>query len=329
MTAIQSEKSTVFLRDLRGRDTAEVVEELMQACGWEDLVPSDATVVVKPNLCMSVPDKVLGSNTHVEVTEAVCRLLQRRTRKIYVAEADHLRQTAWEAFEVSGYTRMAREVGVELVDLTEMPSSRIRCDPVEVGLPRLLLDADVLITLPVLKTHALTYFTGALKNQWGCVPQYDRILLHRHLDEMLGSLHALLKPRLCLMDAIVAMEGRGPTNGKPRRMDLLLASRDAVALDAAAMRLVGLEPPRARHVVLAAERGLGKAQPAEIELDGDWAAHAAQFEPAILDRAIAAMNYMSRYKWFVRFALEQDYVFYPVRAMVRLLRRVGVVEGGH
>ncbi len=65
-----------------------------------------------------------------------------------------------------------------------------------------------------------------------------------------------------------------------------------------------------------------------LELDGDWARHATQFEPAVLDKAVAAMNYMSRYRWFVKYMLERDTVFYPIRSLVQVLRRAGVVEGG-
>src|SRR5207245_11018054 len=135
-------------------------------------------------------------------------------------------QTAWEALAVSGYNEIAKELNVELANLTESPWAKVTVPPAgEVDLPRMLLDCDVFITLPVLKTHALTYFTGALKNQWGCLPQYDRILLHKHLDRLLATLHAVLRPTLAVMDGIIAMEGRGPANGKPRRMDVVLASR--------------------------------------------------------------------------------------------------------
>jgi uncharacterized protein (DUF362 family) len=190
-----------------------------------------------------------------------------------------------------------------------------------------LLEADVFITLPVLKTHSLTYFTGALKNQWGCVAQYNRILLHKWLNPMLVSLQALLRPALAIMDGIVGMEGRGPVNGKPRRLGVALASRDAVALDATAMRLVGLDPERAVHVMMAAREGLGRFDVADIEVDGEWEKYSTHFEPAVLDWAQAAMNYMSRYRWFVKLALENDSVFGPGRALVQFLRRVGVVQG--
>lgn len=327
MTAIA--KSLVVLRSTRGRSVRDVVAECMQRCDWERVVPRDASVVVKPNLCTAVPDRTASSNTDPALTEAVCEMLLSRTRRVVLGESDGLRQKAQEAFAASGYVEMARRLGIPLVNFTESPWTSVRCEPAgEIELPRVLLEADVVITLPVLKTHALTYFTGAIKNQWGCLPQYNRILLHMHLDPLLATLHRVLAPKLAVMDGIIAMEGRGPANGKPRRMDVVLASRDGVALDATAMRLIGLAPERARHVVLTARQGLGRMEASDIEVDGDLERLATAFEPAILDRAIAAMNYMSRYRWFVKHLLERDTVFYPVRALVQALRRVGVVEGG-
>ena len=324
------ERSRVVLRSVAQRTVEQAVEELMAACRWEEVVPPGAKVVVKPNLCMSVASKVVGANTHAELTEAVCRVLLRRTRHIVIGEADHLRQKAQLGFAATGYLDLAQRLGVELVNFSDVPWTAVDCPPMggTLELPRVLLEADVFITLPVLKTHALTYFTGALKNQWGCLPQYDRILMHRYLDEMLAWLQGRLRPALSVMDGIVGMEGRGPTNGRPRRMDVLLASRDAVALDVSAMRLVGLEPPRARHLVLAAEQGLGAFAEADIELDGPWDAHRTQFEPAVLDQAVAAMNYMSRYRWFVRHVLERDSIFYPGRMLVQWLRKSRVIAGG-
>jgi uncharacterized protein (DUF362 family) len=322
-------RSRVCLRAVTGGDLRFPIRACLERIDWEQAIPRDASVIIKPNLCTAVPDKVEASNTSPALAEAVVEVLASRTRRIAIVESDGLRQTADAAFAASGYTALARRLGVSLVNLSRAPWRRVPLEPAgPVELPVPLLDADVLVTLPVLKTHALTYFTGALKNQWGCLPQYDRILFHKWLDELVVSLNARVPPRLAIMDGIIGMEGRGPANGKPRRLDVVLASRDPVAIDAAAMRLVGLDPGRARHVMRAADRGLGVVAPASIELDGDWAVHACRFEPAIRDRAIAAMDYMSRYRWFVKYALEKDYIFYPVRAMVQLLRRAGVVEGG-
>jgi uncharacterized protein (DUF362 family) len=324
-----TEKSKVILRGVRDHGVRPAIAEAMERCGWEQIVPRDATVVVKPNLCTAVAGNTAASNTDPELTKAVCEILLTRTRRIVLGESNGLRQTAHEAFAASGYVELARHLGIELVNFSESPWTTVRCEPAgDIELPRILVEADVFITLPVLKTHALTHFTGALKNQWGCLPQYDRILLHKHLDPLIATLHRVLAPKLAVMDGILAMEGRGPANGKPRRLDVVLASRDAVALDATAMRLVGLEPNAAHHVVLAAQQNLGRIQTNEIDIDGDFSRFATQFEPAIRDKAIAAMDYMSRYRWFVKYALETNYVFYPVRSLVQLLRKVGIVEGG-
>jgi uncharacterized protein (DUF362 family) len=320
--------SRVLLREVNDETLAAVVRECMEFCAWESLVAPGSTVVLKPNLCTAVPEKCEMSNTDPRVVRALCELLLTRAAKVYVVESDGLRQSAWEAFEASGY-RSLEALGITLVNLSEAEQMEVEVPPAgRVKLPRLMMTADVFITLPVLKTHALTYFTGAIKNQWGCVPQYDRILLHQYLNPMLAELHAIFKPQISIMDSIIAMEGRGPANGKPRRLNLLLASRDSVALDATAMRLAGLDPQLCRHLMLTAERGLGRWQQEAIEVDGDWARHATKFEPAILDKAIAAMDFMCRYRWFVKYMLEKNFVFYPIRALVQILRKTGLVEGG-
>ena len=322
------EKTKVIIRGVKSGSVAGAVRECLELCQWEQVVARDALVVVKPNLCVADPLKVEMSNTAPAITEAVCEMLLTRTSRIVIGESSNLRHTAEDAFAASGYLDLARRLGVELVNFSQAPWTHVKCEPAGyVELPRVVLEADVFVTLPVLKTHALTYFTGALKNQWGCLPRYDRILMHKWLDPMLVGLHRLLQPDLTVMDGIVGMEGRGPTNGKPRRLDIVLAGRDAVAVDASAMRLVGLEPERARHLGLAAKAGLGRMRAEEIEIEGNWQDHVTRFEPAVLDRAVAAMNYMSRYRWFVRYALEKDFIFYPVRALVQALRRVGLLEG--
>lgn len=324
-----SGKSLVVLRGVKGISIGEAVRQCMEMCNWTEWVKPDATVVIKPNLCTAVPAEIESANTDRAITEAVCQLLLSRTKRVCIGEADHDRQTAWDAFRASGYVEMAQRLGVDLVNFSELPSVRTRCEPLEgIELPRMLLEADALITLPVLKTHALTYYTGALKNQWGCVPFYrDRMIHHRLIHQLLGSLHRVLKPAFALMDGIVAMEGRGPSHGKPRRLDVILASRDGVALDASAMRLVGLDPYRCKHVVLTAKQGLGCIDAAGIEVNGDWESHRVQFEPAPKDWLNGAAYNLCQYPWFVKYVMENNSIYYPARAFVQFLRKVGVVGG--
>ncbi len=325
----QDLKTKVVLRSVSEQSIASVVRECMELCEWESWVPRDATVVLKPNLCTIVPEQMEKSNTDITLTAAVCEVLLSRTKRIYIGEADHLRRTAQQGFEITGHAELARKLGIQAVNFSELPRVKVECAPIgEIEMPQLLMEADAFITLPVLKTHALTYFTGSLKNQWGCVPQHNRILLHQFIDPLLASLQRMLQPKMSIMDAIVGMEGRGPVNGGPRRLDLILAGRDAVAVDATAMRLVGLDPQHARHLVMAGEQGFGRLKAEEIEIDGNWQQHATRFKPAKMDWAIASMLYMSQYPWFVKYILEQNYVFYPVRSFVQFLRRLGIVGNG-
>jgi len=325
----ESRHSRVVLRGVAAASIAAAVQDCLELCDWQTWVPRDGLVVLKPNLCTHLKEKISVANTSKAVTEALCEALLTRTKNIYIVEADHMRLKTPEVFEASGYLEMAKRLGVQLVNLSDAPLTPVPCDPVgNLDLPRLLLECDALITLPVLKTHALTYFTGSLKNQWGCVPRFDdRIRFHGRITELLCSLHRILKPRFSLMDGILAMEGRGPVFGGTRELNVILGSRDCVALDATAMRLVGLNPRRCRHVSLAAAQHLGKIDTKDIEVDGEWGKHATQFQPAPKDWANTAMFYFGRYPWFVKNILGNDKLYYPVRHLVYLLRRSGALGG--
>src|SRR5262249_7157629 len=152
---------------------------------WEDLIRADASVVIKPNLCTERKEQIHTANTSLGVLRAVCEVLREKTARITIVESDGARYPAEAAFENNGVYEMAKELDVAVRnlskdDMVEMPDPRLK----GFGMARTWLEADAFITLPVLKTHATTVFTGALKNQWGCIPRYDRILLHKYLHEL-------------------------------------------------------------------------------------------------------------------------------------------------
>jgi uncharacterized protein (DUF362 family) len=323
---IDDAKSKVILRPVDPADARVAVQDCLEQCNWQEWLARDAVVVIKPNCCTAVADRVVGCNTSVKVVESLCEALLTRTSRIFIGESGHLRQNPWQAFAASGYDEMAKRLGVKLVNFSESPTVRVRCEPVgEIPMPKHIIEADAYINVPVLKTHALTYFTGALKNQWGCVPDcHDRLRYHRSINLLLSSILRVLNPKMVLMDATIGMDGRGPVAGNIRKVDAVLASRDAVAIDATAMRLVGLEPKRAKHVVNAARQGLGRFEVEDIEIDGDWERFATRFEPPPRDFANTAMFFASQYSWFVKYVLANDRLYYPVRNTVVFLRRMGV-----
>jgi uncharacterized protein (DUF362 family) len=314
-------RSTVFLRRSNRDNPLPEVRELLELCRWRELVPSGAAVAVKPNLCTERPEQIHVANTSLAVLRAVCQVLRERTPRITIVESDGARYPAEAAFENNGVYRLAGELGLRVQNLSkdelvEVPDPRMK----GFGLARTWLEADAFITLPVLKTHATTVFTGALKNQWGCVPRYDRILLHKYLHELIGDINKLRPVTLALMDGLVGMQGRGPINGYPIDLNVLLASRDPVALDATGMRLIGLDPLTCRHALHAQRIGLGAAEAAAIAVDGPFAESQRTVEPGVEDWAIKIMNQVSRSQFLTKHLLLNDGIFYPVRRLVTTMR---------
>jgi len=138
------------------------------------------------------------------------------------------------------------------------------------SIARGVLSADGLVSLPKLKSHGLTRLTGAIKNQFGCIPGPLKAEFHARLpmaqlfSQMLVDLNRFLKPRLFIMDGIVAMEGNGPQNGTPCPMNVLLFSSDPVALDATVCRLVNLDPSLVLPIHYGIDFGLGQGERFDI-----------------------------------------------------------------
>jgi uncharacterized protein (DUF362 family)/NAD-dependent dihydropyrimidine dehydrogenase PreA subunit len=136
-----------------------------------------------------------------------------------------------------------------------------------------VVQSDGLISLCKLKSHGLTRLTGAIKNQFGCIPGMLKAEFHSRLpnadlfSQMLVDINLALKPRLFIMDGIVAMEGNGPRNGTPRPMHCLLFSTDPVALDAIVCRMVNLDETLVEPIKYGNAFGLGDNQ--NIEVVGD------------------------------------------------------------
>ena len=314
-------KSSVYLRRADRRDTLPAVRALLEACRWEELVAPQASVVIKPNLCTERVAQIHTANTSMTVLRAVCEVLKARTNRITIVESNGARYPAEAAFENNGVYKLAAELNLEVRNLSkdvlvETGDPRMK----GFGMARTWLEADAFITLPVLKTHGTTVFTGALKNQWGCIPRYDRILLHKHLHELIGEVNRIKPPAIGLMDGLVGMQGRGPINGYPIDLNVLLASRDPVALDATGMRLIGLEPATSLHLVHANRLGLGRLAADEVEVVGPFADVRVRAEPSAEDWAIKIMNQVARSEFLTKNVLLNDGIFYPVRRTVIILR---------
>ena len=139
--------------------------------------------------------------------------------------------------------------------------------------PRTILEADVFINLPVMKIHSLTMVTLAIKNLHGIVSDYDKLYQHCYREAALArKLTDVLRIRridLSVLDGLLAQEGDHAADGRTVEMGLVMASRDAVALDAVAGAVMGLEPDEVDTTRIAGEEGLGEADLAKIEVVGE------------------------------------------------------------
>ena len=269
----------VWLSRCGGYEPGELlrqVEEAFTALSvWEEIKPG-MKVVLKPNLVMSSkPEAAIA--THPALVAAVGRCVQKAGGEVLIAESPGGPYTpaAMKAvFRGCGYTEMAKEWGFALYTQCKsrevsLPGAK-RCRQLSVVEP--FLDRDYLIDLCKLKTHSMVGFSGAVKNLFGAVPGLQKPELHCRFPEkgpfsqMLVDLCDFLKPDLSLADGILAMEGNGPTGGRPRKLGVLGASKSPYALDVCAASLMGIRPESVLMLQDAWERGLGPISPEECQL---------------------------------------------------------------
>jgi len=176
---------------------------------------------------------------------------------ISIVESDASAMKCKYAFKILGYEKMARHCKVALVNLSKDESERVEVvvggQPFRFMLPRTIQNADLRVNVPKIKYMDYTKITCALKNIFGCNPYPKKFIYHRKLDEAIVALNKLMKFHLCIVDGIIA------SGAQPRRLGLVMASRDPVAIDAAAAKIAGVNARSIRHITLASREGIGNA----------------------------------------------------------------------
>jgi uncharacterized protein (DUF362 family) len=239
--------------------------------GMGAFVKQGQTVVIKPNISFDAPPE-RGSNVHPDLLRHVVELCFAAGAKS-VSIFDHTLDSWQGAYEASGANRIARETGAHLVPGNDSALYR------QVELPRgvrlrsarvheLVLDSDVFINVPVLKHHGGALMTACMKNLMGVV--WDRRTWHRNdLHQCIADFLTFKAPALNILDAYHPMVRNGPHGRAVEdvvEMRTLLVSTDAVAIDAAASRMLGHEPGDIRHVKLAAGMNLGTMDLSRVDI---------------------------------------------------------------
>ena len=142
---------------------------------------------------------------------------------------------------------------------------------------RAVLDADILVSLPKFKTHALTQITGAIKNMFGILVGGEKGRMHavtgsyRNFAEALVDIYQIRLPDLVIMDAVVGMEGNGPSSGDLRQVGKIIASDDGVAVDAVMATMMGKRPEKIHMLKVAGQRGIGEIDVSKLNVVGELA----------------------------------------------------------
>ncbi len=216
-------------------------------------------VVIKPNLCYYW-DSSTGQTTEPRfVGELIDLIRQQNSRDVDIAivESDASAMRCKYAFRMLGYEKLAKEKNVRLVNLSDEP-----CSPIDVAcndknykftVPKIIEKADLKINIAHIKyTVDPVRLTCALKNIYGCNPYRNKFKYHSDLGNVIVALNKAMKFDLCLIDNNIA------AGVQPRRMGLVMASTDPVALDVVAAKIAWLNPYSIPYLRLAEREGLGK-----------------------------------------------------------------------
>jgi len=241
--------------------------------GIQDIIRPGHLVLVNPSWVAPPVDREAGCITIPEVPRALANMVKELGARPVIAESSAVGVDTEKLIQASGY-RELREMGYEVVNLKKTPYVDV---PIPNGkvfetLPlwELVQQADVVVSVPKLKTHDQTEMTCAIKNLKGLLTDNGKKANHQEgLFEAVIDLMSAAKPQLAVVDAIVCQEGLGPIFGKPVEMNLILAGKDLVAVDSTCAQLIGYEPSETLLTVNAAARGLGVIDPDQIEVVGE------------------------------------------------------------
>jgi len=250
-----------------------VADSIRLIGGLVSLISRGDKVLIKPNVLSSY-DYRSGAVTNPYVIKALCRLVRDEgATRLVIAEGSNVGSKTNRAFATSGIQKIADEEKVELIDLKSaktiymgIPNGRIFR---RIEIPEVVMQADVIINVPVMKTHDVFPATLGLKNMKGVIQEKDKKRFHKWgLAQSIVDLNKLVLPQLTVIDGTVGMEGMGPAHGTPVNFGVIVSSSDTVAADTVAASVMGIDPVDIEYIQLANKQGLGCADLSQIEVTG-------------------------------------------------------------
>ncbi|MCK4306898.1 DUF362 domain-containing protein [candidate division WOR-3 bacterium] len=254
----------------------------LEFINWTKYIKKDSKVFLKPNF--TYPHYKEGITTNPELLRDLLEIVKDRADNVILGESDmgNRSSTADETLKGHGMCEICRDTGVELVNLSKLPSrfveDKIQGRKVKVQLPNLLLDKiDCFISVPVLKVHVMTTVTLSIKNLWGCLPDTMRMFQHPNFDRNVTLITKSVNPRIVVIDGIYGLNGHGPMYGDPIKMDLIITSDNPVVADSLGASIMGFLPNKIGHLRIAEKEGLGTTNLEVVRINRDWRQYKRQF----------------------------------------------------
>ena len=243
--------------------------------GIDDIIKPGSKVLLKVNLLMAITPEQ-GSTTHPAMVRTVAKYLQQKGCEVWVGDS-----SSWntgKALKVSGIQEMAESLGVKVLNFNDHTPVKVSLPPgsalKETYLAQPLFDADIIISLPKLKSHELTGFSGCIKNSFGMVVGNRKGEVHRLFPKIPDFAKAVIDifmlkpPSLFIMDGIICVEGTA-AKGTPKKIGVVLASKNGFALDTVAEKIIRFKPEDLPIPREAKRRGILGNSMEEIQLLGD------------------------------------------------------------
>ncbi|MCW4009651.1 MAG: DUF362 domain-containing protein [Candidatus Bathyarchaeota archaeon] len=247
---------------VKGERSKEPVFKALDLIDYQAALEGYSRVLIKVNF---ITDKTweTGATTDPVVVEAIIQKLKPLPVTVNVVESDATLTNADRAFEKTGMKDMCERNGVECINLRHLKDKvRLEIPTGEtlksITVPRIVAESAI-ISAAKLKTHSATGVTLGMKNLFGLLPDKFKAKYHaRGISKVVVDINTVIKPALTVIDGFVGMEGHGPIDGTPVKMDLIIASKDVVAADATGCRVMGIDPHSLRHIRTAHAKGLGE-----------------------------------------------------------------------
>jgi len=254
---LKTEKATVAVVRCAdyGDGLSAKIERALTLAAWQGAEGlAGKRVLLKPNLLTDRrPEQAV--TTHPAIVRQVIRWFKLSGAEVSVGDSPASTANLNNVWHLSGIGAVCAEEQVPLISFEQAGARLFAQDGFSFSVAQPVLDADLVVNLPKVKSHSLTMLTAAVKNIYGVLPGYSKTMYHRQYPKMaafgrlVAAIWRVMPPSVTLADGVVGMEGQGPANGRPVPLGFLAASADPFALDRALCEMLRIDVRRVPYLV--------------------------------------------------------------------------------